>query len=149
MLRIISALALIMIAVSAWALGDQPLIDPEQKKIDEEMNQKISECQKKFQKESVVRRLECGKQVRYEFQKKGVVRGTKEYFEVRYKKLNTPDLMKLRETLIRQKETARTVGETDSDPGGRKPGEITKELIQNEILDIELELVERKAHRKQ
>ena len=149
MRRIILAILLTFIAASAWALGDQPLIDPAQKKIDEEMNQKIAECQKKYKKEEVVRRLECGKQVRYEYQKKGVVRGTKEYFEVRYKKLNSPDLTKLRETLVRQKETARTVGETDSDSGGRKPGEITKEVIQNEILDIDLELRERKAHRKQ
>jgi hypothetical protein len=140
---------LLLISTNALGLGDQPLIDSEQKKIDEQMNQKILECQNKHKKDDLVRRMGCGKQVRYEYQKRGVVRGTKEYFDAHYKKLDTPELLKLRENLTKQNEKARTVGETDSDPSGRKPGEITKELLRNEILDIELELQDRKAHRKQ
>ena len=149
MVRIISAMVLVMITASAWALGDQPLIDPEQKKIDEEINQKIAECQKKLKKEDVIRRLECGKRIDYEYQKKGVVRGTKEYFEARYKKLSTPELSKLKEGLGRQREKARTFSETQSDPGGKKLGEVTKDDLDSEIQQIEFELQDRKAQRKQ
>lgn len=149
MLRVALTIALVMSASVVWGLGDQPLIDPEQQKVDVEKGQKIAECQKKLKEHDYAAKLECVSRVNYEYQKKGADRGTQEYFETHSKKLGTPELIKLREILIKQKRTARFSTEADRDPDGKRAGELTKETLQNDIIFIELELQDRKAHRKQ
>jgi hypothetical protein len=137
------------LSTNAWGLGDQPLIDPGQKKIDEEIKIKIIKCEEKLRKDDLAGKMECVNRTNYEYQKRGLLRGTKEYFEAHYKALSTQDLVKKMDLLMRQKEKARFRTETGSDPAGKRDGELTKETLQNEIIFIDLEIRDRKAHRKQ
>ena len=149
MCRVALVAVFLLLSATAWGLGDQPLIDPGQKKIDEEKRIKIIKCEEKLKKDDFAGKMECVNRTNYEYQKKGLLRGTKEYFEAHYKALSASELIKKMDLLMSQKEKARFSSETASDPVGKRDGELTKETLQNEIIFIDLEIRDRKAHRKQ
>ena len=81
--RIISIIALVIVSYSlSWAL-DKPLIDPEFKKVDEEIRTETKECMSKPEK-SAADNLNAEKKYENKYEQEGKIRGTEEYCETNY-----------------------------------------------------------------
>lgn len=119
---------------------EKPLIDPEQKKIDEAIDKNDAKCFEISKNPGL--QLECAKKLRYKYQDAGKMRGSEEYCEKHYKNLSFKELESLFRKFKQQQKTARGSYKVFS-RGDRKPGEVTKEDLQTEIVWIESQLARR------
>ena len=134
--KIISIIAFIIVSYNlSWAI-DKPLIDPEYKKIDEEINSVTKDCMSR--QKNPLKKLECGRDLRNKYEQEGKIRGTDEYCEINYGTKNFNQLEELFKKLKNQQETARS--SIDLMWKDDLAGEVTKEDLQTEIMWIESRL---------
>ena len=135
-IKIILIIGLVIIGFSlCWAL-DKPLVDTENKKIDEEIKRVTEECMNK--EKSPVIKFKCGDDIRKKYEQQGKIRGTEEYCEFNYISLSFNELEKLFRKLKTQQKTARSSMDLMWDD--ELPGEVTKEDLQTELMWVESRL---------
>jgi len=136
-IKIILIIGLVIISYSlSWAL-DKPLIDPEFKKVQNEIKKLSEECREKEKKP--YSRFNCHNRVKKTFKVEGKIRGTEEYCEFNYISLSFNELEKLFRKLKTQQKTARNSQDLFLDDD-RQRGEVTKEDLQTELMWVESRL---------
>jgi hypothetical protein len=137
MKKLLIILATIAVSANSVFAGDKPLIDPELAKVEIGLaKQKSEECNNAL---NIYAKMECGNNIRKKLRKDGKIRGTEEYFEKHYAKLNFAALEKLFKKLTEQQQTARKSLDILED-NDREYGELSKEDLQSEISWIESRL---------
>lgn len=122
------------VSSASYAVLDKPLIDPEFEKVDRAINKRQEYCRKK--EKNPGRRMECWQTYWDKFSEEGKMRGTEEYCEFHYNKLNFDELIKLKKKLKSQQKTARDSYCVFYDDD-RLPGEVTKQDLQTEMFWIQ------------
>ena len=145
---ILLTISLLLISFQAIAedYSDKPIIDEEFKKVELEIQKNFTDCDKikaKTRMKSWAKQAECREAVYESFTKKGLRRGTIEYFRKNYTSLDFDALHALWVKLKNQKKIARM------SPSKRLPGEVVYMDFEMERMWVENRLAEMDNKRMQ
>ena len=121
----------------SWAsedLSDRPVIDEELKAYELELDKVIKECMDK--EKNPIKQMKCGKSVRERYRREGKIRGTDEYCQKHYGKLDKAGLEKIWQQIKQQRRKARIY------PDEVVPGEVTEGDLMVEDMWIESRLAQ-------
>jgi len=133
----LTSLLFVNYAHSDAVISEKGVIDITQKDIDLKFRDEVDVCKKKSDTFSL--KLGCYDKVAKDYRIRNIwKRGSEEYFEKNYRPLKNKELLLMREELARQYRSARdrsTIRDHDF-----PPGEISKEIIEIEVSQVDIEL---------
>ena len=112
--------------------SDKPIIDDHFKKVEIELDSVQKKCMKN--EKNVIKKMDCGNELRAKYEKQGKIRGTKEYCRKNYENLTFSELREIRNGLSQQRRKARR------NPLEREIGEVTESDFMTEQFWVEEKL---------
>jgi len=134
--KLVVIIGLVICCYGMTFAAAEPYIDPDYKKVAEAITLETETCMQK--QKSPVKKFECGDDLRKKYEQEGKIRGTETYCKVNYRDLSFNELDKLFKKLRARQKTARSSMDVMFDD--QKPGEVTQEDLQTELIWIESRL---------